>query len=144
MNNEGYKLKYRILNSSDSNVCWAAEDIFNILTKIDNHGVKNIIEISELSIPIKNRNIGIGTRIITNFCEKRDSDSNIIIVCAGLLKSEHEKFPSTYLQILSDVVSFYEKCNFIDVNDSIGMYEYRKTMIYKNNAGLKVLNYINK
>lgn len=86
----------------------------------------------ELFINKEDRNKGLGTAALKEFCEYMTTINNIIIVQSSLLKKEFKKEPTNeqYNEVLDRLDKFFTSRGFTNINQYTNSYEYSELYVY--------------
>lgn len=87
-------------------------------------------ELYDIYVHPDDREKGLGTALVQK-CVK-DCEDYCVLVAVGASMKEYPEEPSNEdkMKITAELVSFYEKNNFVDVNDYIAGYEFKRAMMY--------------
>lgn len=148
---------YRTLNTTIkyNDIDQASCNNFLILDIIDIYRNRNlerpkIIYIESVKVDSCCMNQGYGSKSLTKFI---NNPSTIYCLSAGLLLEEvdqesidditkcyNKDLAKISYEYANNLVGFYEKIGFINVNSYMGQYESKVAMIFNNNAGRNFLN----
>lgn len=101
------------------------------------------IEIVEIYVKKTDRHKGIGSKLIKKVVD--DYKNYVILTTPGVSKMEYPIEPSydSKIDIIESLSYFYNKNGFVDVNDYIGQYEFKRSYIYgESDIGKKVIKTI--
>lgn len=100
----------------------------------------DFIEIYDIWVEPHLRNMGVGSALIKSIV-KEFGDRNVILTAAGASRKEYpvEPLDEKLIEITEGLRPFYEKNNFVDVNDYYAGYEHKRAYMYKNPIGLECL-----
>lgn len=133
------------IDKYDEKMSFWEQDLYYYLNKLKD--IPKICNITSLFINKEDRNHGVVTKMLEEFCNAHED--YIIFLQAGASTKEYLDEPDeeTLVNISDNLVKFYTKRGFININDTIGGYQFRKLMIYDNklarNTILKMIS-INK
>lgn len=92
----------------------------------------NVIEILDLFVNVDLRNNGIGTGLLKMIQELYHDSAILLLV--GASEKEYPKLDEDYIpEIISKLLPFYEKNNFVNVNNRFGSYSNHIPMLYVGN-----------
>ena len=93
-----------------------------------------IVEILDVFVYPKYRHKGTGSLMLQELLSK--CEDSVVLLSAGAHTKEYEREPTgeKFKEALGKVVSFYNKNGFIDINDIMGGYQYRRAMLYTGNS----------
>ena len=99
-----------------------------------------LVSLDSLFVERHCRHRGIGTSELKTFCDMYKEA--VINVTAGVSTMEYPEEPAgeRFKEILEKVCNFYDKNNFVDVNHYIGQYENKRTYVYANKYGKRIIN----
>lgn len=114
-------------NNSEINRSFMRHDFIGLLPKVP------FVEITDIFVNPKDRYKGIGSDLIKGIVE--ECSDKAILVAVGASTKEYPEEPSDddKIKITNEVVKFYEKNGFVDVNELIAGYEFKRAMIYIGN-----------
>lgn len=134
-----YKMETKIIQDEAQCSSFAEKDLFYFLQDVLEI-TPTILCINYFEVPEKDRNKGLGTSILKQFCEER-KESHIILLIAGFPNNENEAEPTTKEvgEKLIKLEHFYASVGFANVNEQFGQYESKRTFIYDGGIGSSVI-----
>ena len=93
-----------------------------------------IVEIRDIYVSKDSRLKGIGSTLLQIIKDKYENA--IIVVAVRASGKEYEKEPNNaeLIKIIEEIIPFYEKNGFENVNDLFGSYQFRTSMLYTGNT----------
>lgn len=105
--------------------------------------IKTFFELESIYVPHATRHTGVGSKLISDFCDSHPND--VIILVAGAHEFEYSDEPSEdeFKQCLVRLQRFYSQLGFVNINKQIGGYQFRCTYICNNEIGMQIIKHIN-